>query len=188
MFDKVDIICNIQATSPCLHPHHLIKAVEMMTKHGYDLVFSVVRRHHFHWKETKEEATEPLNLNASCRPRRQDWDGELCENGSFYFATKDLINKGLLQGGKVPYFEMPPENSVNIYEDSDWPVEEQRVLRFGYFGKDNLGKLRMLLCNVSGCLTDGQVSLSSTGEEMFSFNTRDLTAINMLKNKKIEIS
>ncbi|XP_046730053.1 N-acylneuraminate cytidylyltransferase-like, partial [Silurus meridionalis] len=114
-------------------------------------------------------------------------DGELCENGSFYFATKDLINKGLLQGGKVAYFEMLPENSVDIYEDSDWPVEEQRVLRFGYFGKDNLGKLRMLLCNVSGCLTDGQVSLSSTGEKMFSFNTRDLTAINMLKNEKIEI-
>ncbi|KAF7694238.1 hypothetical protein HF521_007991 [Silurus meridionalis] len=54
---------------------------------------------------------------------------ELCENGSFYFATKDLINKGLLQGGKVAYFEMLPENSVDIYEDSDWPVEEQRVLR-----------------------------------------------------------
>ncbi|KAF7694236.1 N-acylneuraminate cytidylyltransferase-like [Silurus meridionalis] len=188
MNPEVDIICNIQATSPCLHPDHLIEAVEMMTKHGYDSVFSVVRRYHFRWKETKEEeATEPLNLNPSCRPRRQDWDGELCENGSFYFATKDLINKGLLQGGKVTYFEMLPENSVDIDVDIDWPVAEQRVLRFGYFGKDNLGKLRMLLCNVSGCLTDGQVYLSSTGEEMFSFNTIDLTAINMLKNKKIEV-
>ncbi|KAF7694235.1 N-acylneuraminate cytidylyltransferase-like isoform X1 [Silurus meridionalis] len=186
MNPEVDIICNIQATSPCLHPDHLIKAVEMMTKH--ESVFSVVRRHHFRWKEKKKgEATEPLNLNPSCRPRRQDWDGELCENGSFYFATKDLINKGLLQGGKVAYFEMPPENSVDIDVDIDWPVAEQRVLRFGYFGKDNLGKLRLLLCNVSGCLTDGQVYLSSTGEEMFSFNTKDLAAIRMLKKEKIQV-
>ncbi|XP_046728785.1 N-acylneuraminate cytidylyltransferase-like isoform X2 [Silurus meridionalis] len=187
MNPEVDIICNIQATSPCLHPHHLIEAVEMMTKQGYNSVFSVVRRHHFRWKETKKGATEPLNLNPSCRPRRQDWDGELCENGSFYFATKDLINKGLLQGGKVAYFEMPPENSVDIDVDIDWPVAEQRVLSFGYFGKDNLGKLRLLLCNVSGCLTDGQVYLSSTGEEMFSFNTKDLAAIRMLKNEKIQV-
>ncbi|KAI5620696.1 N-acylneuraminate cytidylyltransferase A isoform X1 [Silurus asotus] len=74
--------------------------MKKMTKHGYDSVFSVVRRHHFRWKEKKKgEATEPLNLNPSRRPRRQDWNGELCENGSFYFATKDLINKGLLQVG-----------------------------------------------------------------------------------------
>lgn len=41
--------------------------------------------------------TKPLNLDPAQRPRRQDWAGELCENGSFYFATRDLINKNLLQ-------------------------------------------------------------------------------------------
>lgn len=39
----------------------------------------------------------PLNLDPKNRPRRQDWDGELVENGSFYFATTSLIEKGLLQ-------------------------------------------------------------------------------------------
>jgi len=43
---------------------------------------------------------EPLNFNPKRRPRRQDWDGELLENGMFYFATKNLINYGLLQGGR----------------------------------------------------------------------------------------
>lgn len=50
----VDIICNIQATSPCLHPRHLKEAVELMTEQGCDSVFSVVRRHHFRWEEVKE--------------------------------------------------------------------------------------------------------------------------------------
>lgn len=66
------------------------------------------------------EFTKPYNLDPASRPRRQDWDGELCENGSFYFTTRDLImNHGLLQviGKKQlivvfhdcmpPYFPVP---------------------------------------------------------------------------------
>lgn len=34
-----------------------------------------------------------------------------------------------LQGGKVTYYEMLPEYSVDIDVDIDWPVAEQRVLR-----------------------------------------------------------
>lgn len=116
----------------------------MITRHGFDSVFSVVRRHQFRWQEIKEgckckvhnsaktlaifiqqeiekivsgprvwtlfgqpdllvaeELTKPFNLDPANRPRRQDWSGELCENGSFYFTTRDLIiNKGLLQVNK----------------------------------------------------------------------------------------
>lgn len=39
------------------------------------------------------EQTVPFNLEPAKRPRRQDWPGELCENGSFYFAKKELIEK-----------------------------------------------------------------------------------------------
>lgn len=187
---EVDVICNIQATSPCLHPNHLKEAVEMMTKQGYDSVFSVVRRHHFRWQELKKgeiTSTKPLNLDPSRRPRRQDWDGELCENGSFYFATKDLVTQGLLQGGKIAYFEMGPEYSVDIDVDIDWPVAEQRVLRYGYFGKSEPEKLRLLLCNVSGCLTDGRVCLSAAAEEMLFLNTGDLTGIRMLQKEGMKV-
>lgn len=54
VFTEVDVICNIQATSPCLHPFHLKEALEMITLHGYDSVFSVVRRHQFRWQEVKK--------------------------------------------------------------------------------------------------------------------------------------
>ncbi|XP_036432884.1 N-acylneuraminate cytidylyltransferase A isoform X2 [Colossoma macropomum] len=187
---EVDVICNIQATSPCLHPDHLKEAVEMITKKGYESVFSVVRRYHFRWLEVKNgeaTSTKALNLNPAKRPRRQDWAGELCENGSFYFATKELIGKGLLQGGKTGYFEMEPAYSVDIDVDIDWPVAEQRVLRFGYFGKDKPELLRLLLCNVSGCLTDGQVYMSAGAEEMLSINYRDLAGITMLQREGMEV-
>jgi len=60
---EVDIICNIQATSPCLHPYHLKEALELMTHQGFESVFSVVRRHHFRWQEVKKGGLLKCNLS-----------------------------------------------------------------------------------------------------------------------------
>lgn len=188
---EVDIVCNIQATSPCLHPVHLKGALQYIMEQGYDSVFAVVRRHHFRWQEVKPdsgESTCPLNLDPFNRPRRQDWDGELCENGSFYFTRRKLIeDQGLLQGGKVAYYEMRPEYSVDIDVDIDWPVAEQRVLRYGYFGRDTPEVVKLFFCNVSGCLTEGRIFLSVSGEEMVSINTRDTAGIRMLQREGVEV-
>lgn len=41
-----------------------------------------------------------VNFDPHCRPKRQDWDGDLVENGAFYFSTAQLLRRGLIQGGK----------------------------------------------------------------------------------------
>ncbi|KAK1789485.1 hypothetical protein P4O66_015401 [Electrophorus voltai] len=130
----MDIICNIQATSPCLHPHPLKQAVEMMTKQGYD----------------------SSNITSENKPRTKI---------SLRATTVD----------------------IDIDIDIDWPVAEQRVLRFGYFGKDKPKLVRLLLCNVLGCLTDGQISLSASGDEMVPVNSRDLAGISLLQRKGTEV-
>ncbi|KAF3697676.1 N-acylneuraminate cytidylyltransferase [Channa argus] len=192
---EVTVICNIQATSPCLHPKHLKEALEKMTEFKYDSVFSVVRRHQFRWQEVKKESdgssierTRPLNLDPARRPRRQDWNGELCENGSFYFATRHLIeNRRCLQGDNVAYYEMPPEYSVDIDVDIDWPVAEQRVLRYGYFGQDTPEVVRLMFCNVCVCLTDSWISLSSSKKKDVTINPKDTLGICMLKEQDVEV-
>ncbi|KAM9440352.1 N-acylneuraminate cytidylyltransferase B-like [Clarias gariepinus] len=187
---EVDIICHIQATSPCLHPHHIKEALELITEEGYDFVFAAVRRHQFRWTEVKREEvknTVPLNLDPSKRPRRQDWPGEICENGSFYFSKREPFENGLKQVGRVAYYEMLPEHSVDIDVDIDWPIAEERVLRFGYFGRDKPAAFRLLLCSVSGCLTDGQIYMSVSGEELVSTNAQDLSAIRLLQSENIEV-
>lgn len=187
---EVDVVCHIQATSPCLHPFHLKEALELVTLQDFDSAFAVVRRHHFRWEEPKKgsgELTRPLNLNPAKRPRRQDWNGELCENGSFYITTREQINKGFMQGGRISYYEMLPEYSVDIDVDIDWPVAEQRVLRYGYFGRDTPEVVRLMFCNVSGCLTDGRIFLSMSGEEMVSINTKDTAGVRMLKSEDVEV-
>ncbi|KAM8973864.1 N-acylneuraminate cytidylyltransferase [Pelodytes ibericus] len=185
---EVDIVGNIQATSPCLHPDDLTKVVEMIRKDGFDSVFSVVRHHLFRWRDSRKTGgmTIAENFNPACRPRRQDWSGELYENGSFYFVTKELVKQGYIQGGKMAYYEMKPEHSVDIDVDLDWPIAEQRVKRFGYFGKSSARVVKLLVCNIDGCLTDGRVYVSQD-HELISYNLRDLDGIRMLLKRNVEV-
>lgn len=59
--------------------------------------------------------------------------------------------------------------------------------RFGYFGRDKPAVFRLLFCSVSGCLTDGQVYMSVSGEELVSINAQDLSAIRLLQSENIEV-
>ncbi|XP_056307814.1 N-acylneuraminate cytidylyltransferase B [Danio aesculapii] len=187
---EVDVICHIQATSPCLHPHHINEALQKITHQGFSYVLSVVRRHQFRWEELQEnEDRNPtaFNINVAQRPRRQDWPGELYENGSFYFSTRKAWESGLTELGRIAYYEMPPEFSVDIDVDIDWPVAEQRVLRFGYFGREENAAIQLFLCKVSGCLTNGQIYMSVSGEDLVTINARDVAGIQMLQKENIEV-
>ncbi|XP_072922213.1 N-acylneuraminate cytidylyltransferase-like [Hemitrygon akajei] len=149
---EVDVVAHIQCTSPCLHPRHLMEVIKMMKEEGYDSVFSVMRRSLFLWQEEPEgnEMTSPLNFDPNKKPQRRDWLGELLENGSFYFTTTELLGKGLHQGGKMTYYVMKPEHCVDIDVDIDWPVAEQRMRRYGYFGKVN--EIKLVVCSLDSQL------------------------------------
>ncbi|XP_067127360.1 N-acylneuraminate cytidylyltransferase A [Centruroides vittatus] len=132
---EIGIIALIQCTSPCLHPSFLTIAYEMMINFSYDSVFSVMRQHKLQWKEVEfGNSTYPVNFDASHRPRRQDWCGELMESGHFYFSSVDLIKKGLFQGGKCGYVEIPKEMCIEIDSESDWKIAERQVQLYGYKG------------------------------------------------------
>uniref|UniRef100_A0A3B5L7Z6 N-acylneuraminate cytidylyltransferase n=1 Tax=Xiphophorus couchianus TaxID=32473 RepID=A0A3B5L7Z6_9TELE len=157
---EVTVVCNIQATSPCLHPFHIKNALKKITEDRYDSVFSVVRRYQFRWKEVKkgsDECTEPENLNPAKRPRRQDWNGELVENGSFYFFIFQILEISPLN----LLFKFFPSFNFSIFVHLDILLNFMTMFwfsaspnRYGYFG----GGVSLMFCEVSGCLTAGRVS------------------------------
>ena len=53
------------------------------------------------------------------------FQGEIVENGMFYFSRRELAEKGLLQGGKCGYVEVPAEYSVDIDSPFDLAFAEQ---------------------------------------------------------------
>lgn len=87
---EINRIALVQCTSPFISAEYLQGAVHKFASH--ECVFSVRRSHEFRWrKEDTSGQILPINLDPFKRARRQDWDGELVENGMFYLATRDLI-------------------------------------------------------------------------------------------------
>jgi len=114
---EVDILCLVQCTSPFIQPKYLRKGYKLMTKKGFDSVFSGMRDKKFRWKVVDVEAggcTQPINLTSNHRKRRQDMQGEIVENGMFYFTKRDLLEQGVFQGGRIGYVEIPAEDSIEI--------------------------------------------------------------------------
>lgn len=109
-----------------------------MREEDFDSVFSVCRQKKFRWSECdksdrKNCSSRPLNVDAGNRPRRQDWQGDLVENGMFYFAKRHLIEScGLLQGGqKCTYVEVDAKLSIEIDSSLDLCLAQQIVLHEG---------------------------------------------------------
>uniref|UniRef100_A0A6P7GTM2 N-acylneuraminate cytidylyltransferase n=1 Tax=Diabrotica virgifera virgifera TaxID=50390 RepID=A0A6P7GTM2_DIAVI len=92
---NVDIIGLIQCTSPFIKAEYIQAAINYM-RFGSECVFSVTRSHKLIWRE-KNDKILPFNFDPKDRPRRQNWNGDLVENGMFYFMTRKLIHNGILQ-------------------------------------------------------------------------------------------
>lgn len=60
-----------------------------------------------------------MNFDAKKRPRRQDWNGELIENGMFYFLSRRLVEKELFQNENCDVVVVDDKDSLeidNIYD------------------------------------------------------------------------
>ncbi|GLH06084.1 Protein of unknown function, partial [Gryllus bimaculatus] len=97
---EADIIGLVQCTSPFLTTTFLSDGLNLMLKGKYDSAFAVTRKHELRWRVNEDGTAAAINFSPYKRPRRQDWAGELVENGMFYFSNTKLINDGLLQGNK----------------------------------------------------------------------------------------
>lgn len=101
IISEIDAIGLVQATSPFVQPEYLIEAAHKLIHSKtsyYESVFSVTRTHHLRWSVESSSSkivpvptTKALNFKPSQRPRRQDWDGEMVENGMFYFTMRHVI-------------------------------------------------------------------------------------------------
>lgn len=124
-----DVLTLIQATSPLTRPEHFREAAQLLQRGSLDSLVTVTRQHRFRWSAEGEA----LNYDPVHRPRRQDWPGELHENGAFYMTRSSILMslKSRL-GGRIGVYEMPPATAFEIDEPDDWIILEQLAGRYGY--------------------------------------------------------
>merc|ERR1711879_297665 len=131
-----DILCLIQGTSPLITPTHFKEAIEMFRSKSADSLVTAVRAHRFLWKvDPSTGLATAKNYDPLKRPRRQDWEGELVENGAFYFTTKAVLEKEQCRlGGKMVLYEMPEHTFVELDSMIDWEIVKGLCEAYGYKG------------------------------------------------------
>jgi N-acylneuraminate cytidylyltransferase len=181
----------IQATSPLLTAADLARGIEKFDSGDYDSLLSVVRQKRFVWEERDGDAA-PMNYEVAARPRRQDFDGMLVENGAFYITSRaSLLATGCRLSGRIGLVEMAEETYAELDEPADWPVIES-LLRARSNLPDrqspplpDLARIRALFSDCDGVLTDGGMYYTEFGDEMKRFQTRDGVGFQMLRERNV---
>ncbi len=184
-YDFEDIVL-VQATSPLLTADDLSRGIALYREEDTDSVLSVVRQKRFVWKNEGGFA-RPQNYDFNARPRRQEFDGFLVENGAFYITSKkSLLSTECRLNGNVKACEMCEESYFEIDEPSDFLIIEDILRnRESKKKKTEPSDIRMFLTDCDGVLTDGGMYYSENGDELKKFNTKDGFGLRVLKENGI---
>lgn len=186
---EFDHIVLIQATSPLLREEHLTGAIARFEEDGYDSMLSVVGQKRFIW-ENAPEGARPVNYDYKKRPRRQEFDGYMVENGAFYITTRNgLLENECRLSGKIGLYEMDEETYFEIDEPSDWVVIEHLMSKKNEVREaSSMGQkhIKLFVTDCDGCLTDGGMYYSEKGDELKKFSTVDGMGFGLLRQKGIK--
>jgi N-acylneuraminate cytidylyltransferase len=110
------------------------------------------------------------------------------ENGAFYVTPREkLLESGCRLNGKIGSYEMPEETYFEIDEPSDWIIIEHLLKNKNDAVSDTRrSKIRLFATDCDGCLTDGGMYYSETGDELKKFNTKDGMGFALLRKAGIK--
>lgn len=131
----------IQATSPMLKSEHIDGMYNEFLTSGADSMFTGVLEKQFHWRRGKYNLNNndevlcviPVNYDYRNRPRRQDFEGLIAENGACYINTVgNILHDKCRLSGKIAAYELPSYTSYEIDEPNDWIIVEALMMCYGY--------------------------------------------------------
>ena len=178
-----DTFLLIQATSPLLQSGHIEAAYKMFQESRADSLLTAVRDKRLYWNKNGQ----PINYDFRKRPRRQDFDGMLMENGALYINSVENIcrDKNRLTG-KIVVYEMPEYTGFEIDEPDDWIIVEQLMKKHLNAGLSGISGIRLFVTDVDGVMTDAGMYYGSDSVELKKFNTRDAVGLRMLRERGIK--
>ncbi len=184
--DKIDydfdIFCLLQATSPFTRRNDINNCLSQFDE-GYDSALTVVNTHRFLWNK---DGT-PINYDPLKRPRRQDFEGLLVENGAVYTTTKETLQQHKNRiGKKTAIVKMPEDSLLEIDSENDWIAVEQLLIERQKRAKEP-AKITHVVLDVDGVFTDGTITYTKNGEHTKSFDMRDGMGLEILRQFGVEV-
>jgi N-acylneuraminate cytidylyltransferase len=180
---EYDVLCLLQATSPLTMSGDINVVLDKINIEKYESALTVVNTHRFIWNS---DGT-PQNYDVSNRPRRQDFDGLLIENGAVYATKKELFlaSKNRVSGN-IGLVTMPEETLIEIDSLSDWGIVENLLTERQIRSKTQQ-RINYLVLDVDGVFTDGGVYYNEEGEMAKKFDMRDGMGLEILRENNVEV-
>ena len=177
------ILFLLQATSPLTLAIDINNGLNKIVKESFDSALSVVKTHRFTWNA---DGT-PKNYDVFNRPRRQDFDGLLVENGAVYCTTKEaFLQSNNRVSGSIGLIEMPEETLMEIDSVSDWNIIENLLMERQKSMKASQ-RIKYLVLDVDGVFTDGGIYYNEEGEFAKKFDMRDGMGLEILRENNVEV-
>ena len=178
-----DIFILVQATSPFTQKDHFNEGLSLFN--SYDSVLSCTVSKRFIWSEDGNT----VNYDINNRPRRQDYKGDLIENGAFYISTVKKIKSTKNRiSGNIGIYIMPQYASLEIDEPIDWLFAESLMKKFVIKSPEyDFSKIKIFLSDVDGVLTDAGMYYTENGDEFKKFCTYDGMGFQLLQRKGVKV-
>lgn len=177
---EFDNIVLVQATSPLLTSDDLDGGFELFMQPDTDSVLSAVPQKRFNWSVDGSGYASPINYDYMHRPRRQEFDGYLTENGAFYITSRAGFEQSHNRlSGRIRAYSMNEDTFFEIDEPSDFAIIGQLMQRKASVARKT-ERISLFLTDSDGCLTDGGMYYSPDGDMLKKFNAKDGMGISLL--------
>jgi N-acylneuraminate cytidylyltransferase len=183
-----DVVCSIQAASPLTRAEDFRAARNKFLSENLDSLLTAVPIRQFLWTGRGEPVGhDPLKSRALCNA--SDPGGYLLENGAFYLTHEKLLrDNGHYLGGRIGIHKMALETEIEITSEAGWNVVE-RLLREQKQEsiQARASRIKFLVLDVDGTLTDAGMYYGPAGEALKKFNTRDAHGLQRLREQGIGV-
>ncbi len=177
-----DVLCLLQATSPFTKASDINACLQSVSGE-YDSALTVVRAHRFAW----DKAGMAMNYDIFKRPRRQDFEGLLIENGAVYVTTREALRSSKNRlSGKIGLVAMPEDSLTEIDSEQDWLIVEQLLMQ-RQRRKKQQQRITHFVLDVDGVFTDGCTWYDASGEMAKKFDMRDGMGLEILRQHAVDV-
>lgn len=182
------ILVFLQCTSPLTLPEDIDGTVRALGSR-YDSAFAAVRRRRFLWRRTAGGA-EPVGHDTAHRPMRQQLRDEFEEAGAVYaLRVPAFLRAGHRFPGRTAVYEIPPDRSLEIDDESDFAVAETLLRR--RLQRDKAAALprrvEAVVMDFDGVLTDNRVHVGEGGAEAVTCHRGDGWAMARLRRQGVHL-
>lgn len=122
------------------------------------------------------------------------------ENGAFYVTSRErLLTSRCRISGRIAFHAMPAATAMEIDTPEDWTIVEELLQKMDggadaldqrrlQCARERATKIRLLVTDVDGALTDAGMYYGARGEELKKFNTKDGMGTKLWKQSGHEVA